>query len=1004
MFMRELKIQAFIDRLKKLKSKKITVCSNFEYAQCDYKSSNIPDADLEWHPYTEDVRILGDDRHYWVKGHIKSPSTQENKELKFNMSRKFPGGWGASCTPPQCILYLNGEMVQGLDGNHTDTTIEPDTEYDVLIYVYVGLNNAECQVEFDICETDLRIEKLYYDLLVPYESCLLLDKQSQDYADILKSLDFAVNMVDLYDENSSEFLRSVCDASSYMDNYFYKEICSDKRNKIHCVGHTHIDVAWLWTTAQTREKVQRSFSTVLRLMEKYPEYKFMCSQPQLYMYLKEEAPEVYEKVKERVKEGRWEIEGAMWLEPDCNLTGGESLIRQIILGKKFIKDEFGVDSKNLWLPDVFGYSAALPQILKKCGVDKFITTKMSWNEFNKMPYDTFLWEGLDGSRIFTYFFTQMNADLSPEVVCKRWRQDCVQKLYSGDIMMTYGFGDGGGGPTDIMLEKQRRMAHGIPGIPQTVTSTATEILNIQEENFNKSCKELNRIPLWVGDLYLEFHRGTYTSMAKVKKFNRKSEFLFQKAESASVICDKLCGKTYPKNEFDESWKLILLNQFHDIIPGSSIKAVYDDSDKDYEKIFDSGNELFNSAIDNLAENIKTDGGLLVYNPNGFCANGIIESNGKVMYVENIPAIGYKVIKPTEIQSRISFSKNTCETPFYKITFDDNFNIISLYDKQNNKEAVVEGGKFNQLRVFEDMPYSYDAWDICEYYSDKYQNLNNVENVSFRNMGECFEIEITRKYQNSLIIQTVCLYNNIRRIDIKNKIDWKEKKVVLKAMFPINVHANEAVYDIQFGNIKRCTHKNTSWERAKFEVCAHKWADVSETGYGVAIMNDCKYGYGCDLNNMSLTLIKCAVAPNADADKEKHEFIYSILPHGGDFRDALVAEEAYLLNQPLTARLINKQDGVLGDNFSFVSSKNKNIIIETVKQCEDDNSVIVRFYEYHNSSSTVTLDFGVNFEKAFLCDMLEKNINEIDKIGRSITLSIKPYEIVTVKITAAKRVE
>lgn len=999
MFMRELKIKAFIERLKQLTSQKVFDCSDFEYAQCGYKKSCVPEPGLEWSLYSDDVRLLGEDRHYWIKGHIKTPAAQENKEYRFTMSGNFPIGWNAAGNAsPQCILYLNSEMIQELDGNHLSAVIEPDTEYDVLIYAYIGLDKAEFEVSFGITETDLRVEKLYYDLLVPYESCLLLDRQGQDYADILKSLDYAVNLVDLYEENSAEFYESVSKASEYMDNHFYKEVCSEKKNKMYCIGQTHIDVAWLWTLAQTREKVQRSFSTVLKLMEKYPEYKFMCSQPQLYMYLKEEAPEVFEKIKEKVKEGRWEIEGAMWLEADCNLSGGESFIRQIIHGKKFIKDEFGVDSKYLWLPDVFGYSAALPQILKKCGVDKFITTKISWNEFNKMPYDTFMWEGLDGTRIFTYFFTEINADLAPDVVYKRWKEDSIQKLYSGDTMIGYGFGDGGGGPTDVMLEKQKRMAHGIPGMPQTVTSSAGDFLNIQEESFKKSCKELNRTPLWVGDLYLEFHRGTYTSVAKVKKHNRKSEFLFQKAESASVIGNILCGKTYPKAEFDKSWKLILLNQFHDIIPGSSIKEVYDDSDTDYEKIFKSGNGIFDGALGTIAYNIKTDGGLLVYNPHGFTANGLIEADRKIMYVENIPAVGYKVVNPTETDSKIKFDKNVCDTPFYRITFDESFNITSLYDKQNGREAVAENSLFNQLRIFEDIPYSYDAWDICEYYNDKHRDINNVENVTLSDLGECFEIEITRKFQSSVIVQTICLYNNIRRIDVKNKIDWKEKKVVLKAMFPINVHTHEAVYDVQFGNVKRSTHKNTSWDRAKFEVCAHKWADVSESGYGVAVMNDCKYGYGCDLNNLSLTLIKCAVYPNTEADRELHEFTYSILPHCGDFREANIAEEAYLLNQPLTVRRISKQDGKLPDSFSFVGSNSSNIIIETVKQCENNDSIIVRFYEYHNSHSKVTLDFGIDFDKAYICDMLENNLNELAKNNRSITLDVKPYEIVTVKIT------
>ena len=1000
MFMRERKIESAIKRLESLISKEIKPITNLTYAECGYKTKNVPDDNLAFCELTSETVLHALDKHYWIKGGFKTESIPAYCEqyLKINGitdARNSSSG--------QCIVYLNGEMVQEFDANHTEVLLGADTEYELLVYFYGGYDNdaykhSHFNISFDIIEKNTKIEKLYYDLCVPFESCLVLDKQSQDYADILKSLDYAVNIIDLYDDNGEEFMKSVSEALRYLENEFYGKICRDSKSKVYCVGQTHIDVAWLWTLAQTREKVQRSFSTVLALMEKYPEYIFMCSQPQLYQYIKEEAPEVYGKIKEKIKEGRWEPEGAMWLEADCNLISGESFIRQIIYGKRFFKEEFGTDSKYLWMPDVFGYSAALPQILKKCGVDYFLTTKISWNEFNKMPYDTFLWEGLDGTRVFTYFFDPINVDLTPDAVYRRYKEGNKEKMYSSNALIGFGFGDGGGGPTSKMLEIQRRTARGIPGMPQTKMSTVGEFLKTHEKAFNESCKTLNRTPAWVGDLYLEFHRGTYTSVAKVKKHNRKSELMTQKTETAAVTDYILLGGAYPKEELQKNQKLILLNQFHDIIPGSSIKEVYDDSDKQYEMIFKSAERLLNNALTNIEKNIATDGGALIYNANGFSADGIIENGEKTYFVKNIPSFGYRVTKLTETKSEITFKNFVCETPFYKVKFDENYNIISLFDKENNREAVSENGLFNELRVYKDNPYAYDAWDICEYAKDTHISIFDVRSVKTADKGESFEIEIKRNFQSSEITQTLCFYNHLRRIDVKNKIDWKEKKVFLKAFFPINVHTSEATYDVQFGNIKRNTHSNTSWDRAKFEVCAHKWADVSETGYGVSIMNDCKYGYGCELNVLSISLIKCALSPNPKADKEMHEFTYSIFPHSGNFMEANVAKEAYMLNQPLTFKEIQKQSGKLPEEFELIKTAADNVITETVKLAEEGSDIIVRLYEYFNMHSNVQLEFGFDFKEAHICDMLENNTEKLNKDGRKISFDINPFEIVTIKLT------
>ena len=722
----EEKIKVTIKTLQSIMYGGVVPDIKFEYAPCGYKTDNtLPDEMFDWKSFTDDKMISGYDSHYWFRTKFKTPSqNSKREEIYFELLTGTEVQWDA--TNPQCILYLNGKMVQGLDANHTEAMLDFDTEYDMYIYFYVGMHKNSVRFNGCLKLLDTKLEKLYYHLNVPFQALQCLEKGDDNYNKIIKHLELACNFIDFRNVKSEAFYKSVDDAISYLEEEFYKKACGKNDAVVDCIGHTHIDVAWLWTLAQTREKVQRSFSTVLNLMKKYPEYKFMSSQPQLYEFLKEEAPEIYSEVKSRIKEGRWEVEGAMWLEADCNLSSGESLIRHILFGKRFIYDEFGIDSKILWLPDVFGYSAALPQILKKTGVDKFVTSKISWNEYNRLPYDTFMWEGLDGTTIFTQFLTAQNYDknnkmrnqttyvgyIRPNQVFGA-RKRYQQKEFNNEVIITFGFGDGGGGPTKDMLEQQRRLRYGLPGFPATKIDTATNFLNRIEDNFKKNSKLLKRMPTWVGELYLELHRGTYTSIAKNKKNNRMSEFLYQTAETVSVMDIELLKNKYPQEEINAGWKTILLNQFHDIIPGSSIREVYEDSDKDYARIIKVGNDILSKKIDNIISNIDTDGGIFVYNPNSFETDGIVDVDNTKMYVRKIPPLGWKVISPETTVSTVSVQNNCIENKFYKIIFDEAGNIISLYDKKFNRYVTVEGEKANEFQLFEDIPKFFDAWEITE---------------------------------------------------------------------------------------------------------------------------------------------------------------------------------------------------------------------------------------------------------------------------------------------------
>ena len=793
----------------------------------------------------------------------------------------------------------------------------------------------------------------------------------------------------------------------------------------------------------TEDKAVRSFSTVLELMKEYPEYVFMSSQPQLYKYVKKNAPDVYEQIKERVKEGRWEPDGGMFVEADCNIASGEALVRQFVHGQRFFKEEFGVDNEILWLPDVFGYSAALPQILQKCGIPYFMTTKISWNEFNKMPYDTFEWEGIDGSRVLTHFvptrdynkaaveggtetehFTTYNGYINPSQMKGAWAR-YSQKYLNEEVLCSFGFGDGGGGPTKDMLENQRRLAKGLPGMPRTKMSTAKEFFHV----LDKHVTDKKYLPTWVGELYLEYHRGTYTSMARNKKFNRKAEFAYQNEEMYAMLDAQTAGGAYPEKELHEGWEVILRNQFHDILPGSSIKEVYDDSKAEYEGIFAENKALTDATLAHIAAGVKAPKhSLVVYNPNSAAAYDLVtftvpEGMGEpavydgetklavqktadgtyVFFAAGVPGKGYKtyIVKEEAADTTPSMEVSTevMENEYFKVEYNEKGQFAKIYDKKADRDILKPGKAGNVIVSYEDRPHNYDAWDVNNYYTEKSWDIDQVSAMEVVENGPvraCVKVE--RKYLDSTITQFIYLYHDIPRIDIKNVIDWKEHQIFVKDYFPIDVHTNEATFDIQYGNVKRDTHDNTSWDFAKFEVCHHKWMDVSEDGYGVSMLNDCKYGVGVRNGVIGMSMLKSAIHPNPEADKELHEFTYSIYPHQGGWREAGTVKQAYQINNPLTYSWKENEGGTLAPEYSLVSSDQDNAVIEVVKKAEDSDAVIVRLYECYNRRTPVTLIFGKELISVVECNMMEEGADPVEFTGNQATFEMKPYEIKTLKVT------
>lgn len=986
------------------------------------------EADQSAEPWEEfDSKTMhwyGPDEHYWFRAEYTVPKSMDGKTLYLKVATQVDH-WDYAKNP-QFLLFVNGQMTQGMDLNHQTVMLERCAKegetYTIDLQGYTGVMFAELTFTMETVEVDETINEIYYDIVVPLQGFSRMQEDDKVRKDLRTILNNTVNLLDLRTPYSEEFYQSIEEAHNYIQKALYEDMSGYEDVIASCIGHTHIDVAWLWTVAQTREKVARSFSTVLKYMDEYPEYKFMSSQPALYQFLKERYPETYEKIKERVKEGRWEPEGGMWVEADCNLTSGESLVRQFLYGKKFFKDEFGIDSRILWLPDVFGYSGALPQIMKKSGIKYFMTTKLAWNQINKVPYDTMMWRGIDGSEIFTHlittlgvgqseadFFTTYNGMLHPDAILGGWHR-YQNKDINNDILIAFGYGDGGGGPTREMLETSKRMEKGIRGIPKVRQEFAGNYFEELEERVegNKS------LPVWEGELYFEYHRGTYTSMGRNKRSNRRCEQLLMDAELLEVLTG-----TSEKEEMDKIWRTVLLNQFHDILPGSSIAEVYEVTKKEYAEIESRLAEMIAEKL-----NLLMDGGqdkISVFNTLGFDRNDVVSlgdchaaaltdesgkiypvqetAQGAVAYITDIPAKGGKTLQlldtVKEEASRIQITENGIETPFYRISIDENGLFTSIYDKECDREVLKAGEKGNLLRMYEDKPMHYDCWDIDMYYSEKYWDAEKADKIQWTEEGPVrATLEIQRTISNSVIKQKIHFYADSRRIDFSTWVDWKEHQHLLKVHFPVNIHSDEATFEVQFGNLKRKIHGNTSWDEARFESCGQKWMDISEGHYGVSLLNDCKYGYSAKDSNIALTLIKSGIDPNKTADQEEHVFTYALYPHKEMWSAAGTVQEAYKLNQPAYAT----KGELKNTGKSFISTDKDNIIIETVKPAENGDGMIVRLYDCENSLTKATLTFAEGMlESVEECNLMEEKEADIEACGNSFTVSVKPYEIKTYRV-------
>jgi alpha-mannosidase len=778
-------------------------------------------------------------------------------------------------------------------------------------------------------------------------------------------------------------------------------------HRISAAGHAHIDSAWLWPLRETVRKSSRTFANVTALAKEYPELVFACSQAQQYAWVKQAQPHVFERIKEAVAAGNWAPVGSMWVESDANLPGGEALARQIVHGKRFFADELGVDTRGIWLPDSFGYNASFPQIARLAGLDWFLTQKISWNQTNRMPHHTFWWEGIDGTRIFTHFppADTYNGQFSGEELRRAVRQ-YAEKGAGTVSLLPFGHGDGGGGPTREMLEKARRLRD-LEGSPKVT-------IEHPDEFFAAARAEYPDAPVWRGEMYLELHRGTFTSQFKMKQGNRRSEHLLRTAELWATAAAVHGGAEYPYEELDALWKTVLLHQFHDILPGSSIAWVHREARATYERVRHELTEIIDRSIHAIGGG---DGGMRVFNagpldraevttvPLELAGAEAVQklSDGQVAAFATAPALGVGTASPElpagGTVAPVTVDGLVLDNGLVRVTVDERGLITSVYDHGAGREVLAPGSYGNLLQLHPDHPNFWDAWDLDKHYLHRHTDLTDAESVEVVERGPLYSaIRVVRAFGDSRLTQTLVLRAGSKRVDVRTEIDWRESEKVLKAAFPIDVHAERESAEIQYGHVQRPTHTNTSWDAARFEVYAHRWIHVGEPGYGVALVTDSTYGHdvhrstrdgGGTTTTVRLTLLRAPHCPDPQTDIDTHAFTYALVP-GAGIADAVA--EGYALNLPLSVAAGAEPPVPL------VTVDDPAVIVEAVKLADDrSGDVVVRLYESRGGRGNAVVRAGFGLAGAAEVDLLERPLSEVDL---SDPLPFRPFQIRTLRLRRA----
>ena len=979
-----------------------------------------------WKPIAVGSNWGGPDLTQWFRTSVTVPDEMAGRPVVAILNT---GGGEGQC-------YVNGEPHQGLDANRWPVMLTQNATagetFDLMVEAYTKVDKLPL-VETSLAAWNELAWSVYWDFQVALEVAMMHDDGTAPNVQILDLVDRWIKRIDLNRTGDYEYYQKTLEeVQAGFNKGLDKFRNSSGFGELSMVSQSHIDVAWMWRLRETRRKVGRTFSTVLNYMDRYPDITFMQSQPQLYEYLKDHYPTLWERVKERVKEGRWHVIGAGWVEQDTNVPSGEAHVRQFLYGNRFYRKEFGRHTRILWLPDCFGFTFSMPQILKKAQVDYFGTWKLPWNEYNQPAYHYFRWKGIDGTEVSAFCLpTLVGGNPSPRETRRHW-DAFLQKDLTDELPHAFGHGDGGGGPTPEMYEYVRRQEN-IVGMPRCSFGNLEESFDRIRENV-----EWDRVPVIHDEMYFEKHRGCQTSQASTKRNNRKSELLARDTEFLSSVA-LAAGGEYRQEDIFAAWKLILLNQFHDILPGSSIKEVYEDAEIDYAT---AKNGLLSARDDALAflcgaKSDDCEQSVTVWNTLGWerddvatvpvadlpCENVAVlgadgnpvasqharnENNEPVILFEanDLPAMGgatWRIVKGVldvkpEGNMVPQATADSLENAFYRIKLDFNGNITSIYDKVNGRDVLEDGAEGNQLALYEDRPAEYDAWDVDFNIDDVRKPVDETVSVTAVESGPVrATVRVVKKTERSTITQNISLWRTLPRIDFATEVDWHEKCHFLKAEFPVAVQSRTATYEIQYGAIERPTHYSDAVDRAKFEVPGHRWIDLSEAGYGVSLLNESKYGFSVHDNVMRISLLRSTTNPDPTADKGRQVFTYSLYPHADSWQKAQTVRRAYELNVPVLAKVTESEllDEIPG---SFVSVDAENVVIDTVKKAEDSDALIVRVYESHGARGDVNLTFGVTPKDVTECDLMEENDEPVASCdGSTLSFRIRPWEIRTFKV-------
>ena len=830
-------------------------------------------------------------------------------------------------------------------------------------------------------------------------------------------------------------------------------------------GNSHIDAAWLWPWTETVDVVRRTFSTALQLMDEYPQLHYAQSAAQYNEWMEEKYPAIHQGIVERVKENRWEMVGGMWVEPDLNMPDGESLVRQLLVGKRYFKDKFGVDVRIGWNPDSFGYNWQLPQIYKKSGVDYFVTQKMSWNDTNKLPLKLFWWESPDGSKVLAYFPYGYSEENQPLTMAYDLLKGSTLNPGMGKQLQLFGEGDHGGGPTRTILDRGIRWSKPDIVFPTLNWGSAQGFFDDVEKkldtehspvwNYKTVASEGAKlppapegkieIPTWDDELYLEYHRGVFTTQSDLKRNMRDSEEWMLNAEKYSSLA-WLQGDSYPNDEFTYAWKKVLFNQFHDLAAGSGIGIIYKDAQHDYDIVHWTAEQADHKALHTIDSEVNTKSAsgtsvpVIVWNPLGWerskdlvtvkvqmpqpSAGGVsvLNTQGKplpaqvlskdsttnsyklLVEAENVPSLGYSVLHVAPgtrpLPSDLKAHGYTLENSALRVVVDPKSGCItSLFDKKSNFETLAAGSCGNELIAFRDKPKEYDAWNIDADFEKVFTPLDHADSVELIEKGPVrATIRVVHTYQNSKFVQDITLYAGLDRVDVVNDIDWHETHVLLKVAFPLAASSDEATFEIPYGTIQRPTARNNSWEDAKFEVPALRWADLGDAKHGFSLINESKYGYDAKGNVLRLSLLRSPTSPDPNADRGRHHFAYSLYPHAGDWKQALTVRRGWEFNYKLKAMQVEAHDGKMPTEHSYAGADASNVVLTAMKKAEDGDALLLRFYEWAGKSGNVELTVPPGATSAKLANLMEEaSGGDLPMTGNKITVPVHPYEIVSVRV-------